>query len=118
MLAYGDWVEQNVLPPVPHWQSAFTVPRILRPSFAHRRKLLVKLCHIAERLLAQACAGAAKEIATPNGRTPAAMRVPIIQFSFCGLAVCRMETSWDERGFVIESSRTRPTFGNVKGDFQ
>ena len=30
VLAYGDWVEANVLAPVPHRQYVFTVPRILR----------------------------------------------------------------------------------------
>lgn len=58
VLAYGDWVEQNVLARVPHRQYVFTVPRILRPFFARRRRLLGKLCQIVERLLAQAYAGA------------------------------------------------------------
>ena len=34
VLAYGDWVEQNVLAAVPHRQYVFTVPRMLRPIFS------------------------------------------------------------------------------------
>ncbi len=54
VLAYGDWVEENVLAPVPHRQYVFTVPKILRPIFARRRALLASLCHIAEQLLGEA----------------------------------------------------------------
>ena len=61
MLAYGDWVEENVLAPVPHRQYVFTVPRMLRPIFSRRRTLLGELCHIVERLLFQAYAGAKAE---------------------------------------------------------
>ena len=61
VLAYGDWVEENVLAPVPHRQYVFTVPRLLRPIFSRRRGLLGELCHIAERLLIQAYAGAGVE---------------------------------------------------------
>src|SRR5215831_13749400 len=32
MLLYGEWVEGNVLEPVPHRQYVFTVPRLLRPG--------------------------------------------------------------------------------------
>ncbi|MBI5910236.1 MAG: transposase zinc-binding domain-containing protein [Betaproteobacteria bacterium] len=38
VLAYGDWVEENVLAPVPHRQYVFTVPRILRPIFSRQRR--------------------------------------------------------------------------------
>ncbi|HEY5636504.1 MAG TPA: transposase [Burkholderiales bacterium] len=58
VLAYGEWVEANVLAPVPHWQYVFTVPRLLRLMFFRRRALLGKLCAIVERLLAQAYASA------------------------------------------------------------
>ena len=61
VLAYGDWVEENVLAPVPHRQYVFTVPRMLRPIFSRRRGLLGELCHIVERLLIQAYAGAKVE---------------------------------------------------------
>ena len=58
VLAYGDWVEANVLAPVPHRQYVFTVPRLLRPLFARRRALLGKLCIIVERLFARFYASA------------------------------------------------------------
>jgi hypothetical protein len=57
-LAYGEWVEANVLAPVPHRQYVFTIPRLLRPMFARRRTLLGKLCNIVERLLDHAYASA------------------------------------------------------------
>ncbi|MSQ52076.1 MAG: IS91 family transposase [Betaproteobacteria bacterium] len=63
VLAYGDWVEANILAPVPHRQYVFTVPRILRSIFARRRRLLGALCQIVEKLLREAY-GAAK----PGGR--------------------------------------------------
>ena len=53
VLAYGEWVEANVLAPVPHRQYVFTIPRLLRPMFARRRALLGKLCNIVERLFAR-----------------------------------------------------------------
>ncbi|MCZ6882016.1 MAG: transposase zinc-binding domain-containing protein, partial [Gammaproteobacteria bacterium] len=31
MLAYGEWVEDEVLYPVPHRQYVFTLPKLLRP---------------------------------------------------------------------------------------
>ena len=56
MLAHAEWVEANVLAPVPHRQYVFTLPRLLRPIFARRRALLAKLCNIIERLLDRAYA--------------------------------------------------------------
>jgi len=61
VLAYGDWVEQNVLARVPHRQYVFTMPRLLRPVFSRRRGLLGALCHIVERLLKAACCCAGVE---------------------------------------------------------
>ncbi len=61
VLAYEDWVEENVLGPVPHRQYVFTVPQMLRPIFSRRRGLLGELCHIVERLLIEAYSGAAVE---------------------------------------------------------
>ena len=58
MLLYGEWVEENVLAPVPHRQYVFTMARLLRPIFARRREWLGELCRIAARLLADACAEA------------------------------------------------------------
>ena len=56
VLAYGEWVDANVLAPVPHRQYVFTIPRLLRPMFARRRALLGKLCNIVERLFERAYA--------------------------------------------------------------
>jgi hypothetical protein len=56
VLAYGEWVEANVLAPVPHRQYVFTLPRLLRPIFARRRALLGKLCNIIERIFDRAYA--------------------------------------------------------------
>ena len=53
MLAYGDWVEQEVLLPVPHRQYVFTVPKLLRPHFQQRQRLGV-FCRIVARLLNEA----------------------------------------------------------------
>jgi len=40
VLAYGEWVEENVLAAVPRRQYVFTVPRMLRPIFSRMRGLL------------------------------------------------------------------------------
>ncbi|HMG60545.1 MAG TPA: transposase zinc-binding domain-containing protein [Burkholderiales bacterium] len=61
VLAYGDWVEENVLAPVPHRQYVFTVPRMLRPIFSRKRGLLAELCHIVEHLLISAYSRAGVE---------------------------------------------------------
>jgi hypothetical protein len=58
VLLYGEWVEQNVLAPVPHRQYVFTVPRLLRPGFGRHRAWLGELCRIAARLLVEAYAEA------------------------------------------------------------
>ena len=54
VLLYGDWVEDNVLEPVPHRQYVFTVPKLLRPIFGRRRASLGELCRIAAQLLVDA----------------------------------------------------------------
>jgi hypothetical protein len=53
MLAYGEWVEENVLVPVPHRQYVFALPRLLRPWFRHDRARLGKLCQLVALLLVQ-----------------------------------------------------------------
>ncbi len=58
VLLYGEWVEDNVLEPVPHRQYVFTVPRLLRPIFGRHRAWLGALCRIAARLLVDAYAEA------------------------------------------------------------
>ncbi len=50
MLAYGDWVEEEVLYPVPHRQYVFTLPKLLRPHF-HQRHRLGRWCRIVSGLL-------------------------------------------------------------------
>jgi hypothetical protein len=54
----GGCEGENVLAPVPLRQHVFTVPRMLRPIISPRRGLLGESCHIVERLLFQAYAGA------------------------------------------------------------
>src|SRR3989337_2420428 len=61
VMQLGRLIQENVLAPVPHRQFVFTVPRMLRPIFSRRRGLLGELCHIVERLLFQAYAGAKAE---------------------------------------------------------
>jgi len=58
VLAYGEWVDANVLAAVPHRQYVLTIPCLLRPLFARRRALLGKLCNIVERLFARFYASA------------------------------------------------------------
>jgi len=53
MLAYGEWVEDNVLAPVPHRQYVFALPKLLRPWFRHDRARLGKLCQLIAKLLHQ-----------------------------------------------------------------
>lgn len=67
VLAYGEWVEANVLAPVPHRQYVFTVSHLLRPIFSRRRALLGKLCNIVERLLERAYASARRGAAGGRG---------------------------------------------------
>lgn len=58
MLAYGDWVEEEVFLPVPHRQYVFTVPKLLRPLF-HQRHRLGAFSRIVANLLSDAYAEAA-----------------------------------------------------------
>ncbi len=53
MLIYGEWVEEEVLAPVPHRQYVFTVPKVIRGAF-HQRHRLGELCRIVGRLLTEA----------------------------------------------------------------
>ncbi len=63
MLAYGDWVEEEVLLPVPHRQYVFTLPKLLRPHF-HQRHRLGAFCRIVSRLLNEAYGEAPRPGAT------------------------------------------------------
>jgi hypothetical protein len=51
MLAYGEWLEDNVLAPVPHRQYVFALPNLIRPFFRHRRRYLGGLCRLVAALL-------------------------------------------------------------------
>ncbi len=62
MLVYGDWVEDQVLAPVPHRQYVFTLPRILRPHFKYR-PFLGELCRRTGQLLTECFRAVA-----PDGR--------------------------------------------------
>ncbi len=67
MLIYGEWIEEEVLAPVPHRQYVFTVPKVLRGAFpslgplpalpcatSHQRHRWGELCRIVGRLLSEA----------------------------------------------------------------
>ena len=43
-LAYSQWLEENLLAPVPHRQYVFTLPKLIRPFFRYRRRYLGQLC--------------------------------------------------------------------------
>ncbi len=47
MLLYGEWVEENVLEPVPHRQYVFTLPKLLRPVFGRHRTWLGELIRVS-----------------------------------------------------------------------
>lgn len=51
MLAYGDWLEGNLLAPVPHRQYVFELPKLIRPFFCYRRRYLGALCQLVAGLL-------------------------------------------------------------------
>ncbi len=51
ILAYGEWLENNVLAPVPHRQYVFALPKLIRPFFRHRRRYLGELCRLVAALL-------------------------------------------------------------------
>jgi len=52
MLVYGEWVQEEILAPVPHRQYVFTLPKLLRSVF-HYRPYLGRLCRIIGKLLTQ-----------------------------------------------------------------
>jgi hypothetical protein len=51
MLAYGEWLENHVLAPVPHRQYVFALPKLIRPFFRYRRRYLGTLCQLVAGLL-------------------------------------------------------------------
>jgi hypothetical protein len=51
LLCYGEWMEENLLAPVPHRQYVFALPKLLRPFFRYRRQYLGELCRLVADLL-------------------------------------------------------------------
>jgi hypothetical protein len=51
MLAYGEWLQQNLLAPVPHRQYVFALPKLIRPFFRYRRRHPGELCRWVAGLL-------------------------------------------------------------------
>src|SRR2546428_5659267 len=47
VLQFGHWVTEHVLPPIPHRQYVFTIPKLLRVYFRKDRRLLGKLSQCA-----------------------------------------------------------------------
>jgi hypothetical protein len=47
VLQFGHWVTEHVLPPIPHRQYVFTIPKMLRGYFRKDRRLLGKLSQCA-----------------------------------------------------------------------
>jgi len=43
MFVYGEWLERNLLAPVPHRQYVFALPKLIRPFFRYRRRHLREL---------------------------------------------------------------------------
>ncbi|MCU7843900.1 MAG: transposase zinc-binding domain-containing protein [Candidatus Thiodiazotropha sp. (ex Monitilora ramsayi)] len=58
MLAYGDWIEEEVLFPAPHQQYVLTIPKLLRPHIYQRHRL-GSFYRIASKLLNNAYGEAA-----------------------------------------------------------
>ncbi|MDP6673822.1 MAG: transposase [Gammaproteobacteria bacterium] len=51
MLAYGEWIEEQILAPVPHRQYVFALPRLVRPYFRYHRAYHGQLCRLVADLL-------------------------------------------------------------------
>ena len=51
MLAYSEWLEDNLLAPVPHRQYVFALPKLIQPFFRYRRHYLGQLCRLLAGLL-------------------------------------------------------------------
>ncbi|MES9900673.1 MAG: hypothetical protein ABW148_16880 [Sedimenticola sp.] len=75
MLAYSEWVEDEVLHPIPHRQYVFTLPKLLRPHF-HRRHRLVALCQIVAALLSGAYRPVKKRSGRITARSPLSISGP------------------------------------------
>jgi hypothetical protein len=63
---FGAFLREEVVEEVGHCLWTFTVPKLLRPYFLHRRKLLGKLCHAAWETVAELIAAAATRGVRPG----------------------------------------------------
>jgi hypothetical protein len=52
-LLWAEWLQQEVLEPVPHRHVVVTMPRLLRPTFRKRRELLLDLSQCGAEALAE-----------------------------------------------------------------
>ena len=52
-LLWAEWLQQEVLAPVPHRHVVLTMPRLLRPTFRKRRELLLDLSQSGAEALAE-----------------------------------------------------------------
>ncbi len=52
-LLWAEWLQQEVLEPVPHRHVVMTMPRLLRPTFRKRRELLLDLSQCSAEALAE-----------------------------------------------------------------
>ena len=51
MLAYEDWIEEQILVPVPHCQYVFALPKLVRPYCRHHRAYLGEPCRLIAEFL-------------------------------------------------------------------
>lgn len=58
---WAEFVREQVIRPVPHRHLVFPLPKVLRPAFRNRRRLLPKLAQ---------CAWKALSTSSPNGSLP------------------------------------------------
>jgi len=70
-LAYGDWLERNLLAPVPHRQYVFALPKLIRPFFRFRRPYLGGLSCLGCRRRVPAFRHLSGVAAAVDGRHPA-----------------------------------------------
>ena len=63
---FGAFLQEEVLEEVGHCMWTFTIPKLLRPFFLHRRELLGALCRAAWETVAELIAEAAGEEVRPG----------------------------------------------------
>ena len=65
-LLWAEWLQKEVLAPVPHRHVVFTMPRLLRPLFRRRRELLLDLAQCAAEAIAEYARRGVAEQARPG----------------------------------------------------